>query len=93
MEKMTPTEERIIKIIDDNLVRGNVEIKRTDKFEDLGADSLDAVGIVMDIEIEFGIFLEEEEEEKLSKETIENVSKYIEEKIKEENNARKEKES
>ncbi len=45
--------------------------------EDLGADSLDAVEIVMDIEDEFGIQIDDEKAESIT--TIGDLVQYIEE--------------
>ncbi len=48
--------------------------------DDLGADSIDAVQIVMEVEDTFGITVDDAEAE--SMETVGNVVKYIEEHIK-----------
>lgn len=49
----------------------------TDLMEDLNADSLDAVEIIMDIEDEFDITVEEEDVEQIR--TISDLINYIEE--------------
>ena len=49
----------------------------TDLMEDLNADSLDAVEIIMDIEDEFDITVEEEDVEQIR--TISDIINYIEE--------------
>ncbi len=48
--------------------------------DDLGADSIDAVQIVMEVEEAFGIEVDDAEAEAM--ETVGNVVKYIEEHIK-----------
>jgi acyl carrier protein len=48
--------------------------------EDLGADSLDVVELVMKIEEEFGIEVPDEDAEKIR--TVGDAVKYIEEKLK-----------
>lgn len=48
--------------------------------DDLGADSLDAVELVMAIEEEFGIEIPDEDAEKL--ETVGQIIAYVQEKIK-----------
>ncbi len=49
----------------------------TDLMEDLNADSLDAVEIIMEIEDEFDITVEEEDVEQIR--TISDIINYIEE--------------
>ncbi len=49
----------------------------TDLMEDLNADSLDAVEIIMDIEDEFDITVDEEDVENIR--TISDIINYIEE--------------
>ncbi|MEG0250091.1 MAG: acyl carrier protein [Peptostreptococcus sp.] len=49
----------------------------TDLMEDLNADSLDAVEIIMDIEDEFDITVEEDDVEQIR--TIADIINYIEE--------------
>jgi len=48
--------------------------------EDLGADSLDTVELIMKMEEEFGIEIPDEEAEKLK--TVGNVVKYLDAKVK-----------
>lgn len=48
--------------------------------EDLGADSLDTVELVMDLEEEFDLEIPDEEAEKLT--TVGSAIKYLEEKLK-----------
>jgi len=47
--------------------------------DDLGADSLDTVELVMALEEEFGIEIPDEDAEKMSK--VSDAMKYIEEKV------------
>ena len=47
--------------------------------EDLGADSLDTVELVMDFEVEFDLEIPDEEAEKLT--TVGSAIKYLEEKL------------
>ncbi|MCD6429312.1 acyl carrier protein [bacterium] len=75
-------EERIKKIIAEQLMMEPEEIKDKDHFvEDLGADSLDVVELVMAFEEEFGIEIPDEEAEKIQ--TVGEAIKLITQKIKE----------
>lgn len=63
------TEEEIIskvnKVIDETLLGDGREITREQRFQDdLGADSLDMVELVMSLEEEFGLDISDEEGEK-----------------------------
>lgn len=58
--------DKIIKIIADQLNKDVSEITSEQELvQDLGADSLDAVEIIMNIEEEFGIEIPEEEASKI----------------------------
>lgn len=73
-----PTEARVREIIINEL--GVEPEKVTDDasfVEDLGADSLDTVELVMAFEEEFGIEIPDEDAEKIS--TVQNAVDYIEE--------------
>jgi acyl carrier protein len=72
-------EERVKNIIVDQLgVEGNT-VKPDAKFiDDLGADSLDIVELVMAMEEEFGLEISDEDAEKIR--TVQDVTKYIQEK-------------
>lgn len=73
-------EEKVKEIIADQLGVKKIEIKPESSFvDDLGADSLDTVEIVMALEEEFGIEIPDEDAEKIS--TVGDAIKYIEEKI------------
>jgi acyl carrier protein len=72
------TEERIKDIIVDQLGVNADQVTPEAKFiEDLGADSLDTVELIMALEEEFGIEVPDEEAEKLQ--SVGDVIKYIEE--------------
>ena len=71
------TAERINKIIVEQLGVNEDQIKPEAKFiEDLGADSLDTVELVMALEEEFGTEIPDEEAEKLQ--SVGDVIKFIE---------------
>ncbi|MFB0917514.1 MAG: acyl carrier protein [Clostridiaceae bacterium] len=67
--------EKISEIIADKLGLSADEIKMDSSFEDLGADSLDIVELIMAIEDEFGIQVSDEEAEKAK--TVGDVVNYI----------------
>jgi acyl carrier protein len=72
-------EEKIKDIIVEELGVNPEQVTSSAKFiEDLGADSLDTVELVMAFEEEFGVEVPDEEAEKLQ--TVGDVVKYIEEK-------------
>ena len=69
--------ERIQKIIVEQLQVSEEQVTPEAKFiEDLGADSLDTVELVMALEEEFGNEIPDEEAEKLQ--SVKDVIKYIE---------------
>ena len=72
--------ERIKEIIADQLGIDNADIitLETSLMEDLEADSLDAVEVIMALEDEFGIEIPDEEAEHFK--TIGDIYKFIEEK-------------
>ena len=75
-------EERVKEIIAEQLGVKKSEIKGESSFiDDLGADSLDTVEIIMALEEEFGIEIPDEDAEKMT--TVGDALKYIEEKVKE----------
>ena len=72
-----PIEERVKEIIVKELSVNPEQVTSTASFiEDLGADSLDTVELVMAFEEEFGVEVPDEEAEKLQ--TVGDVVKYIE---------------
>lgn len=73
-------DERIKEIIAEQLGVKKEEIKPESSFiDDLGADSLDTVEVVMALEEEFGIEIPDEDAEKMTK--VQEAVKYIEEKV------------
>jgi len=76
---MEVSQEKIRQIIADQLGVKKEEVTDNAKFvDDLGADSLDTVELVMALEEEFGIEIPDEEAEKLI--TVGDALRYIEEK-------------
>ena len=76
---MEVSQEKIKQIIADQLGVKKEEVTDNAKFvDDLGADSLDTVELVMALEEEFGIEIPDEEAEKLV--TVGDALRYIEEK-------------
>jgi len=73
-------EEKVKKIIAEQLGVEEEDITPDSSFiEDLGADSLDTVELVMAFEEEFGIEIADEDAEKIL--TVQNVVDYIKEKV------------
>jgi acyl carrier protein len=73
--------EKIKSIIAEQLGVKSEEIKPESSFvDDLGADSLDTVELVMALEEEFGIEIPDEDAEKMA--TVGEAIKYIEDKVK-----------
>ena len=69
-------EQKVKNIIAEQLGVGEDEIKITSSFiEDLGADSLDIVELVMAIEEEFEVEIPDEEAEKIK--TVQDAVNYI----------------
>ena len=74
---MSDKQEKIKQIVVDELGVDEGEVTETARFiEDLGADSLDTVELVMAFEEEFNIEVPDEEAEKLL--SVGDVVKYIE---------------
>ena len=77
---MADVGEKIKSIIAEQLGVKPEEVTPQASFiEDLGADSLDTVELVMALEEEFGIEIPDEDAEKMA--TVGEATKYIEEKI------------
>jgi acyl carrier protein len=69
-------EEKVKKIIIDQLGVDEAEVTGEAKFiDDLGADSLDTVELVMALEEEFGIEIPDEDAEKIA--TVQDAIGYI----------------
>ena len=76
---MDVSQDKIKQIIADQLGVKKEEVTENAKFvDDLGADSLDTVELVMALEEEFGVEIPDEDAEKLT--TVGDALKYIEEK-------------
>jgi len=73
-------DEKVKGIISEQLGVKKEEIKPESSFiDDLGADSLDTVEVVMALEEEFGIEIPDEDAEKIT--TVGDASKYIADKM------------
>lgn len=76
-----PIQERVKDIIVEQLgVKPEQVVPEAKFIEDLGADSLDTVELVMALEEEFGVEVPDEQAEKLQ--SVGDVMKYIEEQAK-----------
>ncbi len=77
---MSNTEERVKKIVAEQLGVKEDEVKNEASFvEDLGADSLDTVELVMALEEEFETEIPDEEAEKIT--TVQLAISYINENL------------
>ncbi len=77
---MSTTLERVKNVVVDKLQRNPDEVGEGASFQDdLGADSLDVVELVMGFEDEFSIQIPDDEAEKIK--TVGQAAKYIDEKI------------
>jgi len=73
-------EEKVISIIVDQLGVNESEVTRNASFvDDLGADSLDTIELVMAFEEAFGIEIPDEDAEKIK--TVQNAIDYVEARI------------
>ena len=80
MTDLTTVLERVSKVIVDRLGVDESEIKLEASFrEDLGADSLDVVELVMELEDEFDMEISDEDAEKIA--TVGDALSYIESKV------------
>ncbi len=71
-------EERVIEIVSEQMGVAKDQVNRDTSFvNDLGADSLDTVELVMEFEEEFDITIPDEEAEKIG--TVGQAIRYIEE--------------
>jgi acyl carrier protein len=74
--KMENTEQRVRKIVAEQLGVNEAEIKNESSFvDDLGADSLDTVELVMALEEEFETEIPDEEAEKIT--TVQQAIDYV----------------
>jgi acyl carrier protein len=73
-------EERVIEIVCENLGVNKEQVTRPTRFiEDIGADSLDIVELIMELEEEFEITIPDEQAEKIK--TVGEAIDYIEREI------------
>ena len=74
---MPSVEERVIEIVCENLGVSKEQVTRSTSFqEDMGADSLDIVELVMELEEEFDITIPDDAAEKIQ--TVGQAVQYIE---------------
>lgn len=74
-------EERVIEIICEQLAVNKEQVTRETSFiEDIGADSLDLVELIMELEQEFDIQIPDEEADKIK--TVGEAIDHIEEELK-----------
>ncbi|MBE1553494.1 acyl carrier protein [Sporosarcina limicola] len=77
---MSTVLERVTKVIVDRLGVDESEIKMEASFrDDLGADSLDVVELVMELEDEFDMEISDDDAEKIA--TVGNAVSFIETKV------------
>ncbi|MER1955954.1 MAG: acyl carrier protein [Solibacillus sp.] len=77
---MSTVFERVSKVIVDRLGVDESEVKLEASFrDDLGADSLDVVELVMELEDEFDMEISDEDAEKIA--TVGDALSYIESKV------------
>ena len=77
---MSSVEERVKKIVAEQLGVADDEVTHEASFvDDLGADSLDTVELVMAFEEEFGIEIPDDDAEKII--TVQNSIDYIKERM------------
>ncbi len=69
------TSAKVIELIASELSINNQEIKESATFNDLGADSLDMVEIIMKLEEHFGIEIKDEDAEHMK--TVKDVIVYV----------------
>ncbi|MDY3979367.1 MAG: acyl carrier protein [Tidjanibacter sp.] len=75
---MSEVSSKVVEIIKDRLNVDSKDINETSSFaNDLGADSLDTVELIMELEKEFDIQIPDEDAEKIT--TVGDAIKYIEE--------------
>ena len=75
----TDIQERVIKVVREKMGKTPEQVTRDSSFiNDLGADSLDIVELVMELEDEFGISIPDTDSEKIQ--TVGNAIDYIQQK-------------
>ncbi len=75
--------EKLVKsiVVDKLQVEESAVVENASFVDDLGADSLDTVELVMDFEEKFGVEIPDEDAEKIR--TVGDAIRYLEEKLKE----------
>ncbi len=77
---MASVEDKVRSIIVDQLGVSEAEVTRNASFvDDLGADSLDTIELVMAFEEAFGIEIPDEDAEKIK--TVQNAIEYVESRL------------
>lgn len=77
---MASVEERVIEIVCENLAVSKDQVKRETSFiDDIGADSLDIVELIMELEEEFEITIPDDQAEKIK--TVGEAIDYIQKEI------------
>ena len=77
---MASVEERVIEIVCENLAVSKDQVKRETSFiEDIGADSLDIVELIMELEEEFEITIPDDQAEKIK--TVGEAIDYIQKEV------------
>lgn len=80
MNNLATVIERVTKVVVDRLGVDESEVKLEASFrDDLGADSLDVVELVMELEEEFDMQIDDEDAEKIA--TVGDAVSFIESKI------------
>lgn len=80
MTNLATVTERVTKVIVDRLGVDEAEVKTAASFrDDLGADSLDVVELVMELEDEFDMEISDDDAEKIA--TVGDAVSYIESKV------------
>jgi acyl carrier protein len=80
-QQMADVDAKVKKIISEQLGVPEADVKPEASFvNDLGADSLDTVELVMALEEEFGVEIPDEDAEKIA--TVQNAIEYIKAKAK-----------
>jgi acyl carrier protein len=80
-EELKKIEERVIEIVCEQMGASRDKITHETSFiQDLGADSLDTVELVMEFEDEFDLNIPDEDAEKIQ--TVGDAIKYIQEHVK-----------
>ena len=78
---MSDIEQRVKKIVTEQLGANEADVKNSSSFvDDLGADSLDTVELVMALEEEFDCEIPDEEAEKIT--TVQQAVDYINKNLK-----------